>query len=181
MGAAGAEGRTMRRDRPPAPGWPGFACGPGCSGSFRPRSAAGHTFVDRGPAEEQGFGCRPSPSGGYRLRRGTLPLAAAQGRSARQGVQAVHARVRIDRHLRKFEEVARGIENGLVPIPLLRHYAAMRDAVPRDGRRLVWLVRQCEGSMKLERARCSLGQGAPRRAPPMGSRPRYSQARGLSP
>lgn len=44
MRAAGAEGRTMRRDRPPAPEWPAFACRPGSSDSFRPRSAAGHAF-----------------------------------------------------------------------------------------------------------------------------------------
>ncbi len=44
MTVAGAEGRTMRRDRPAVPEQPGFVCGLGSSDPLRPGSAAGHAL-----------------------------------------------------------------------------------------------------------------------------------------
>jgi hypothetical protein len=44
MAAAGAEGRTMRRDRPAVPKQSGFACGLGSSDPLRLGSAAGHAL-----------------------------------------------------------------------------------------------------------------------------------------
>jgi hypothetical protein len=70
MRAAGAEGRTMRRDRPPAPEWPEFACGLGCSGSSHPRSVAGHAFPLTGDRlRSRVSGADQRPSGGYRFGR----------------------------------------------------------------------------------------------------------------
>ena len=76
-GAAGAEGRTMRRDRPAAPEQPGSACGPGSGGSSAPgirRQTCAP--IDREAAEEQRFGCQPSPSGECQIKCGRFGAGA---------------------------------------------------------------------------------------------------------
>ncbi len=73
-GAAGAEGRTVRRDRPKGPKQPGSGPGPRFSGSFRPRPAGGHA------RELTGNGSRSRVSGADRAHLGNVGVHLLEGK-----------------------------------------------------------------------------------------------------